>query len=180
MKKLFGFIIGTVVVLAAICAGMAWYVKPAEALDLNYKEVEITGKIIDMIRTRKLEAELTEQDINDIVKKQLAAHSTLPNDIQIEGAKLTLRGTDLEADVNIRWRDQIPVGAKMWFNLAWDSQNINIQHIGTRINDVQIPSDWVQLAPISIPLEEYLPKLVGVKDVHFEEKAIRIQLNLLR
>ena len=180
MKKFFIFLIVLAVIVAAVLAGIIAYVKPAEALDLAYKEVPIGNKIVDIIKNRKLEVELTEQDINDIVKKQLAAHKTLPNDVQIEGAKLTLQGTSLVADVNIRWRDQVPVGAKLNFVLAWNNPNIEIRHVSTQIKGINLPGEWLQLAPMVIPLEQYLPKLIGVKDVIFDEKSVHINLKLLR
>ncbi|MBD0383384.1 hypothetical protein [Paenibacillus sedimenti] len=180
MKKFIVFVVVTIVILAAVIAGIISYVKPAEALDLEYSEVPIGSKIVDIIKNRKLKVELTEQDVNDIVKKQLAARKTLPNDVRIEGAKLTLQGTALAADVNIRWHDKVPVGAKLNFVLAWNNPKIEIQHISTQIKGVNIPGKWLQLAPIEIPLEQHLPKLVGVKDVIFEEDAIQIDLKLLK
>ncbi len=174
------FIVVVILVLAVGLLSLVSYVKPSEAMDLNYQEVAISGKIADIIKNRKLEVVLTEQDINNIVKKQLAAHSTLPNDLMIEGAKLRLNGSQLEADVNLRWREQIPIGATVLFALDWSPPNIEVRHVGTQIKDKQLPSDWLQLAPVQIPLESYLPQLVGVKHVAFENQAIRIDLKLLR
>ena len=84
------------------------HVKPTETLNLDYKEITVSSKIADIVKNRKLEVQLTEQELNDVVKKQLAAHQVLPNDLRIEGAKLTLQGSNLVADVNVRWREKIP------------------------------------------------------------------------
>jgi len=174
------FIVVVILVLVVGLLCLVSYVKPTEALDLNYQEVAISGKIADMLKNRKLEVTLTEQDINDIVKKQLAAHRTLPNDLMIEGAELRLNGSQLEADVNLRWQERIPIGAKVFFALDWSPPNIEVRHVGTQIKDWQLPGEWLQIAPVQIPLESYLPKLVGVKNVTFDNQAIRIELKLLR
>ncbi|SDP12437.1 hypothetical protein SAMN04487897_1388 [Paenibacillus sp. yr247] len=180
LKKLFIFAIAVLVILMAALVIIIRHVKPTEALDLDYKEIAIGSKIADMIKNRKLEVQLTEQDLNDLVKKQLAAHKALPNDIRIEGAKLTLQGSNLEADLNVRWHEQVSIGAKMMFTLAWNPPNLVIQHRNTQVKGIQIPSEWLPLVPMEIPIEDHLPILVGVKNVVFEEKAMIIQLKPLR
>lgn len=169
-----------VFILTALLAIAVRHVKPTEDLNLDYEEITISSKIADIVKNRKLEVQLTEQDLNDVVKKQLAAHQVLPNDFRIEGAKLTLQGSNLVADVNVRWREKIPIGAQMMFTLAWNPPNLVVQHRNTSIKGMQVPSEWVQLAPFDFPIEDHLPKLIGVKNVLFEEKAIIIQLKPLR
>lgn len=169
-----------VIILTALLAITVRHVKPTEALNLDYKEITISSKIADIVKNRKLEVQLTEQDLNDVVKKRLAAHQDLPNDFRIEGAKLTLQGTNLIADVNVRWREKIPIGAQMMFTLAWNPPNLVVQHQNTSIKGMQVPNEWFQLAPIELPIEDHLPKLIGVKNVMFEEKAIIVQLKPLR
>lgn len=178
MKKLLIFVCTVLVIFAALAGAAIWYVKPTEALDLNYREVPIGGKIVDMIKNRKFEVLITEAEINDLVKKQLAAHRELPHDIRIEGAALQLRGNELQADVNLLWREQIPVGAKLFFNVEWNSPNIEIVHTSTQIKEASLPSSLLQLPPLRISLEEHLPKLVGVRNVSFEENGIRIGFKL--
>jgi uncharacterized protein YpmS len=180
LKKILIFAIAVVILLAALLAIAVRHVKPTEALNLDYKEVTIRSKIADIVKNRKFEVQLTEQDLNDLVKKQLAAHQVLPNDLRIEGAKLTLLGTNLVADVNVRWQDKVPIGAQMMFTLAWNPPNLVIQHINTSVKGMQVPSTWLQLVPIELPIEDHLPILVGVKNVLFEEKAMIIQLKPLR
>ncbi|NOU89828.1 hypothetical protein GC102_29345 [Paenibacillus sp. LMG 31460] len=180
LKKIFIFAIAVVIILTAALVIAVWHVKPTEALNLDYKEITISSKIADIVKNRKLEVQLTEQDLNDVVKKQLAAHQVMPNDFRIEGAKLTLQGSNLVADVNVRWREKIPIGAQMMFTLAWNPPNLVVKHRNTSIKGMQVPSEWVQLAPFELPIEDHLPKLIGVKNVLFEEKAIIIQLKPLR
>ncbi|MDQ0878154.1 uncharacterized protein YpmS [Paenibacillus sp. V4I3] len=180
LKKIVIFAMVVVIILTAALVIAVRHVKPTEALNLDYKEVTISSKIADIVKNRNFEVQLTEQELNDVVKKQLAGHQVLPNDFRIEGAKLTLQGSNLVADVNVRWREKIPIGAQMMFTLAWNPPNLVVQHRNTSIKGMQVPSEWVQLAPIELPIEDHLPKLIGVKNVMFEEKAIIVQLKPLR
>ncbi|NOV00074.1 hypothetical protein [Paenibacillus planticolens] len=180
LKKLFVFVIAVIVIAAAAAVMIIRHIKPAEDLDLSYQEISIAGKIADIAKNRKLEVQVSEQDLNNLVKKQLAAHRTLPNGVRIEGAKLTLQGSNLVADVNVRWQDIVPVGAQLLFTLAWDPPNVVIRHQNTMIKGLLLPKDWLQLAPIELSIEDHLPLLIGVRDVRFEEKAVLIQLKALR
>ncbi|KRE96839.1 hypothetical protein ASG89_30360 [Paenibacillus sp. Soil766] len=170
----------TLLMLAIIAAVMLLiiiqYVKPTKSLDLQYKEISISSKIAEMILTRKLDVRLSEEEVNQLLKKQLASHTLLPHDFRMEGAELNLQGAMVEADVNVRWRDRIPIGAHATFTLQWDPPNLVIQHVNTQLRSWQLPSTWLQLAPIEIPLQSFLPKLIGIKDVVFEDNAILIQL----
>ncbi|TXK72115.1 hypothetical protein [Paenibacillus sp. N3.4] len=180
LKKLVVVVIVVVIIFAGALAAIRFYMKPTEALDLNYQEVAISGKIADIILSRKLEVQLTEQDMNNLVKKQLAMHRTLPNDFRIEGTKLILQGSTIEADVNVTWHDQVAIGAKMHFKMSWNAPDMEIQLVDAQVKGMRLPNEWLQIPTIEIPLEEHLPKLIGVRDVLFDEKGIRIQLKLLR
>lgn len=180
LKRSFISLIVVIVILAAAIVMFIRHIQPTEVLDLNYQEISIASKIADMVKNRKFEVQITEQDLNNLVKKQLSAHQNLPNDVRVEGAKLTLQGSNLVADVNIRWQDKVPVGAQLLFTLAWDPPNVVIQHQSTRVRGIQVPKEWLQFAPIELSIEDHLPLLVGVKGVQFEEKAVLIQLKALR
>ncbi|WP_144028283.1 hypothetical protein [Paenibacillus ferrarius] len=180
LRKRFIFMIILLVVIIGAPMFIIWQVKPTEALNLDYKEISIPSKIAEIVKSRKLEVQLTEQDINDLVKKQLAEHQVLPHDFRLEGAKLTLNGSNLEADLNLRWHDKLPISAKMMFTLAYHSPNMSIQHVSTSVKGTKIPSEWLHLDPIVFSIEDHLPLLIGVKNVVFEEKAVVVQLKALR
>ncbi|MDD9271388.1 hypothetical protein ACFPES_30565 [Paenibacillus sp. GCM10023248] len=180
LKKLFIFIVAVLIVGSVAGVFIIRHIKPAEDLDLNYQNISIGSKVADIVKNRKLEVQVTEEDLNNLVKQQLAAHSELPNGIRVEGAKVTLQGANLVADLNVNWQDKVPVGAQLLFTLAWNPPNLIIEHQSTQVKGVRIPREWVQLAPIEIPIEEHLPLLIGVKDVQFQEKSIVVQLKALR
>ncbi|MDR6554884.1 hypothetical protein [Paenibacillus qinlingensis] len=176
LKKLMFAILTLAVIAAVMLVIVIQYVKPTESLDLQYKEISISNKIAEMILSRKLEVRLSEEDVNQLLKKQLASHTQLPHDFRMEGATLNLQGSMVEADVNVRWHERIPIGALALFTLSWEPPNLVIQHVNTQIKNWQLPSSWLQLAPVEIPLQSHLPKLIGIKNVVFEDKSILIQL----
>ncbi|GGA09052.1 hypothetical protein GCM10008018_63380 [Paenibacillus marchantiophytorum] len=180
LKKILITAICLLLILLLAVVLLIRHVKPTETLDLSYQEISIGSKIADIIKTRKLDVQLTEQDLNDLVKKQLSAHQQLPHDFQLDGAKLTLNGSHLEADLNLRWRDKVPIAAQMQFALAWNPPNVVIQPVRTSVKGMQLPNEWLHLEPISFSLEEHLPALIGVKNVVFQDKAVVVQLKVLR
>jgi hypothetical protein len=167
------------IILILLIWGAVQYMKPDQALDLQYEEVPVTGKMLDILKNRKPEVQLTEQDINNLVKKQLSPQQTvLPNNVTLTGAKFLLHGDQVEADVNLLWNHQVAVAAKLFFQLSWNSPNLEITHTSTQIKQFPVSRAWFHLNPIRIPLTENLPKLIAIKDVIFDPNAIRIQLML--
>jgi hypothetical protein len=177
-KKLIYTLIGLVVLLLLLVVGAILYAKPDQALNWRFEEVSVVDKAVDMIKNRKLVVQLTEQDINNLVKKHLSTHTVLPHQLELTGAQFHLQGNRLEADVNLLWQSRVPAAATLLFQLNWNSPNLEIQHIGTRIKHADIPLAWFQLDPIQIPVGNNLPKHIGIKDVNFDSAAIRIGLRL--
>ncbi|RTE02233.1 hypothetical protein [Paenibacillus whitsoniae] len=151
------------------------WVKPAETLDLAYQDISIVSKLEAMLVNRKLEVRLSESEINDIVKKQLSSHRELPHDLEIDGAKLHLDGSRLDADVNVTWQERVPVGVHMVFSLAWQPPNLVITPQQADVRGKLLPASWITLPQTVIPLESYLPKLIGIRAVTFEKDAVVVQ-----
>lgn len=178
MKK---FLITVIVLLSIVIVaiwGAAWYVRPSKSLDLKYEEVPIGGMILNMVKLRKPEVQLTEQDVNNLIKKRLEQNKELPHQMSLKGASFELQGERLEADVNVLWDHKVHVGGKLYFQLAWSPPNIEIVHTGTRIKDISLPAEWFQIAPIRIPVEDQLPDRIGINQVSFDPNVIRIGLKL--
>jgi hypothetical protein len=178
LRKLFY----TIVILAVISFGLFWAavqaVKPDQSLDLNYKEVSVVEKTLDIVKNRKLEVQLTEQDLNNLVKKQLSQHAVMPNNVTITGAQFKLDGNRVEADVNLLWDNKVAAAAKLFFLMEWKNPDLEITHLSTQIKQMQVPQEWFHLNPIRIPMTQNMPKMIGIKDIAFDPDAIRIMLML--
>jgi hypothetical protein len=175
-------LIFTIVILAVISFGLYWAavqaVKPDQDLDLKYKEVSVVEKILDMVKNRKLEVQLTEQDLNNLVKKQLSEHADLPNNVTITGAQFKLNGNRVEADVNLLWNHKVAAAAKLFFLMEWKNPDLVITHLSTQIKQMEVPQEWFHLNPLRIQMAQNMPQMIGIKDIAFDPNAIRILLTL--
>jgi hypothetical protein len=178
LRKLFY----TIVILAVISFGLFWAavqaVKPDQILDLNYKEVSVVEKTLNIVKNRKLEVQLTEQDLNNLVKKQLSQHAVMPHNVTITGAQFKLDGDRVEADVNLLWNHKVAAAAKLFFLMEWKNPDLEITHLSTQIKQMQVPQEWFHLNPIRIPLTQNMPKMIGIRDIAFDPDVIRIMLML--
>jgi hypothetical protein len=175
-------LIYTIVILAAISFGLFWAavqaVKPDRDLDLKYKEVSVVEKMLDIVKNRKLEVQLSEQDLNNLVKMQLSQHAVMPHNVTITGAQFKLDGDRVEADVNLLWDNKVAAAAKLFFLMEWKNPDLEITHLSTQIKQMQVPQEWFHLNPIRIPMTQNMPKMIGIKDIAFDPDAIRIILML--
>lgn len=178
LKRLFYTIVVLICLGVLAVWGAVWYVKPRQTLDLSYEEISVGAIMLDMLKTRKFEVQLTERDVDHLIKKKLAQNNKLPHDIMITGAKFELRGNQLAADVNLVWDYKVHAGTKLFFTLDWADPDIVAVHTRTSIRDLDIPAGWFQLESIRIPLDEGLPNIAAVKSVAFDDKLIRIGLKL--
>ncbi|MDF2663588.1 MAG: hypothetical protein K0Q94_6379 [Paenibacillus sp.] len=173
------FIILAVLVLLAAAAGAAvWYAKPQEKLDLAYRPLSFVDKALDMLQNRKLEVRLNEQELNDLLKKKLSEQPQLRPNVTIEGARFEQRGDRLTAHVNIRTAANVKVGAALDFALEWRSPDLIVRHTATRIRDWSVPSSWLQLEPIVVPISDGLPPLIAIREIRFDPQGIVVALKL--
>src|SRR5690606_22679392 len=92
-------------------------------------------------------------------------------DAALNGNVLIVR-TDLEAGGMLRFQ------LAHRFQLEWDKPNLRAVHVSTSLKDVKLPSSWVNLGIISVPLSLDSRIPAAVENVTFEENSIRIQFTL--
>lgn len=177
--------VGVVVIVllfAAAAAGLVAYVKPDQALNLNYAELRLEDQLTEMLRSRKLELTLTEAEVNDLLKKQVAMKlldsSGPPPQGLVKGAHFTLQGQQLAADVNVLVKNRWEVGARLHFHVEWQEPYLIATHTRTEIKQTNVPLSWYEMKPLKVNLNEALPKLLAVRGVQFDGKQIRISFKL--
>lgn len=178
MKRLLFALLTLALLLAIIAFGIIRYVKPTESLDLQYKELSIGAKVTDMIVKRQFAVDLTEDDIANIVKKQLAQQPQLSPDIVLTGARIELAGNRVNLVANVRYKGRIPAEVNAVYDLQWQDPNLRIVFRDARIKSISLPQSQFDPAPIDIGLNDLLPKAVAVKDVKFSGESVRIELKL--
>ncbi|NOU96271.1 hypothetical protein GC093_24055 [Paenibacillus sp. LMG 31456] len=182
MGKLLRGLIVFVLLIALLVGGLYWYVQPQTALDLTYTDLSVRNKLTEMLASRKLEVELSEPEVNDLLKKALVTRNSNSasnrGEIEITGARFTLHGNELIADVSLLYKKQWRIGAVLQFAVSWQEPYVTAVHTGTRIRQMNLPLEWFQLKPIQVPLNDYMPKVAGIKSITFLEHSLKLSLAL--
>nr|WP_245247433.1 MULTISPECIES: hypothetical protein [unclassified Paenibacillus] len=165
-------------VLTCLAAGVLWFVRPAEPLDLSYGQLDLRGKLTDMLMSRRMETVLTEREVNDLLKQALTHRPEVRPGVTLTGAAFVLQGERLSADVNLLVQQRLEVGAKLWFELSWKEPYLTALHTGTEIRGRSVPLEWLRLEPLRIELNEYLPTRISIREMAFEGSTVRLSLKM--
>ncbi|WP_166240510.1 hypothetical protein [Paenibacillus turpanensis] len=179
MRKLIvGFLV-FVILGGAAAVSLLTYVKPTEQLDLSYTQPNVKEKALEMLKRRHFSLLLYEEELNHLLKKALLAHASIPAHTTLEGARFRLDGELLYADLNLTYR-HFPVGMTAQYRLRWQPPEVQGVYEAAMIKNIRLPAGLVILPNVSLPVENLLPSLVGVREVVFLEDAVEIQFNLGR
>jgi hypothetical protein len=179
MAKFFAFLIVVALVLSVAAGAVLWYVQPERQLDLSYTKISVADKILDMVQRRSFEVNVTEADLNNLVKAALAARTELPHNLKLTGVDAKQHGDVLTVDANLLWQDRFAVGATLTYRMSYREPNLLLTRESVRVKQLTIPPGWLQFASeLSIDLYDKLPKLVGIQNVAFDSSGIRIALKL--
>lgn len=174
------WILGVIVVLAMIgAATLYWFAAPQRALNLEYTDVDTTTKIVTMVETKKLETTISQDEFNQLAKKELLERQhEFPIGLQVTGAQFTLHYDTVTADLTGRYFG-IPFGAVLDFHIRREENRLILDHQATHVRHGDISGSWIE--PITISLTKYFPAIVNVKQMDFEKDHIELsfKLNLL-
>lgn len=174
------FMLAIVVVGGLLAAGAAYYVKPQETLDMQYRELNTTAQVTEMIRNRRFTLVLSELELNDLMKRSLSGNVSLPSQVKLDGARFRLQGDRLYADLNVRLWSAVPVGVTAEYQLVWRRPELVFEYGGARIRDVELPPSMLLLPEIVVNLDSMLPPAVTAAKVTFEPKQLVIGLQFKR
>lgn len=179
MGRLLRWVAGALLCMGVAGAALVWYAQPDPALDWEITRMpRWEEKAWRMIEDLSLSTVITEEELNAMVKQALYERRQLNDALLITGADAALNGnvlivrTDLEAGGMLRFQ------LAHRFQLEWDKPNLRAVHVSTSLKDVKLPSSWVNLGIISVPLSLDSRIPAAVENVTFEENSIRIQFTL--
>ncbi|WP_410772262.1 hypothetical protein [Fontibacillus sp. BL9] len=164
--------------LVLLIAAIVLYIRPAKSLDLHYAAVSWEDKLRGMAETRRPELTLTEQELNNLSKKELKQYideHELP--VQITGADFQLNGDRLTADLNASW-GALDVGVKADYLMEYALGRLLLVPEKLGIRGMTLPPERFGLEPIEIDLGNYLPDVVKVKEMSFPGKTIKVEFKL--
>ncbi|HEY0827976.1 MAG TPA: hypothetical protein VGE40_07775 [Bacilli bacterium] len=168
------------IILIMLGAGLVWFVYPEEKLDLTYSNLSITGKISEMLKKRKFEITLTEQEVGDLIKKQLILSNAISPEFQIKGARFELESNLLTAYMNLSYMNMIDIGTVTYFELTWNDPNVTAAYQRTEVKRFVLPTAWLMIQSIEIPVTDLFPSVLGVGNMAFEKDSVRISFKLNR
>ncbi|MCJ8014504.1 hypothetical protein MUG84_22650 [Paenibacillus sp. KQZ6P-2] len=179
MKKLFRIVI-TLMLLVVIGCGIAiWYVSPDKNLDMNYNEIDVKAKVLQMVKSGKPEITLSGSELNELAKKELQKHiGDIPQQITVTGSEFHFNGQEVTADINGRWRDLIPFGAELKFNVEANGSTLELHHESTGIKSIHIPAKWISLGTITVSLKEHLPDVLTVDHIEFLQDGVKVAFKM--
>ncbi|CAM3751282.1 hypothetical protein COLU111180_06660 [Cohnella lubricantis] len=173
MRKLLAALIILILLLGGAAAFAYWYVSPPQQLGLDYEEVPLRSRALDMARRMSPELVLTEADVNNLGRQQVAAHRNYQPDVELTGARFRLEGGKLVADVTAKWKDRVPVGLQLTYRLRWASPNLIAQVEEAKLKNVGLPAEAFD--DIVIPLGNELPEPLHVNDIRIESDQLVVE-----
>jgi hypothetical protein len=180
MKWLFKLFFTMFMILIVLGAGLVWFVYPEEKLDLTYSSLSITGKVSEMLKKRKFEITLTEQEVGDLIKKQLILSNAISPKFQIKGARFELESNLLTAYMNLSYMNMIDIGTVSYFTLAWKEPNVIAAYQRTEVKGFVLPTSWLTTQSIVIPVSDLFPSILGVRKMAFEKDRVIISFKINR
>lgn len=168
------------VIVVAGAAWLAWMVAPQRNPGLDYTALDTTAKIQTMIKEKRLEITLNEQEFNQLARRELMDHQEdYPPGLRISGADFTWQGDIIHADVRGTYFG-IPFGALLDFTAQLQGNRLVLTHQHTMVRHGQWQGALLQ--PLDISLTKYFPAVVDVKQLEFEQDRviIRFRLDLLK
>ena len=180
MKRFILTLASLVVVVVLLGAAMAWYVRPTQALDLNYQEVDLQKKIESMVLETSLTIPLTDEELNNLFKQELNRNTEPVPHIRITGAHFSREGNELIADLNVLFREKVPAQIQLVYQLEWHSPDLKLLFVDARIKGKGIPGNWFNPGDILIPIEDKLPPFIIIKSVDFTGLDILFKLGIQR
>lgn len=178
MKKVIVAFVVLLVIVILLGLALLWSVRPKEQLDLSYEPISVAAKIKDMVARRSLELILTEEDLNNLMKRELAERNPPMKNVHIQGASFEQHGQIVTAHVQAELYSQVKVEASLDFLLKWQPPNLIIEHLKTEAGPWSVPLSRFQLDPLVVPIDKELPPIIAIRDLKFEASQIAVSFKM--
>ncbi|WP_046216100.1 hypothetical protein [Paenibacillus wulumuqiensis] len=171
------------ILLVIVTAGitwLAWMIAPQRNPGMDYIHLDTTAKIQTMIKEKRLEITLNQQEFNQLARRELMDHQEdYPAGLRISGADFTWEGDMIHADLRGTYLG-IPFGALLDFDAQLQGNRLVLTHQHTTVRHGQWQGALLQ--PLDISLTKYFPAVVDVRQLEFErdQVIIRFRLDLLK
>jgi hypothetical protein len=172
-KIFFGLVLIVILAVIAVLGGL-FYIKPNQTLDLTYNQVPIKERALDMVRRMSLELIVTESDVNNLLKAELAKNPMVKNNVEVTGAKFTVNGDLLIADLNVLWKNLVPSSLRIVYRLQWENPNVIATIEEAKVKAISLPKS--SISGFVIPLGDELPKPLKIEKIDWGVGEIKVKL----
>lgn len=176
MRKLILFLFVLLVIVGGSGVYGLYYIRPDPTLTLDYEPLSLKDKALDMAKRLSPELVLTEEDVNNLLKQALAEHPKQSPDVEVLGARFTLEGNRLQADLRLLWKGRVTAGMQVDYLLGWSEPNLTADVESVKLKGIKLSSGLTQ--DLAVPIGEELPPLIRIRNIEFGEREIRIRLDL--
>lgn len=182
VKRLFIVLLIIVLVLGGALWWAISYIAPDEQLDMSYTSIDVKDKALSMVKKFKPELVLTESDMNNLIKMNIASKyesgsSAAPSielkeNVRLNGASFELEENKLIAHLNITYRDRIPAALQAEYTMEWESPNFILRPQSLSLKGIALPLSMLEtiVVPIDLPAQD----VIKVNDVQFLQDQIKI------
>lgn len=174
LKRLFTWLMILLLVAVIIAVSLIIYIKPSDSLDLNYSNLSITDKILENVRKRSLDIELTQREVNNLIKKNLLPEYS--ENITIKGADFQLRDGGIKAFLHIKYRGLADAQIVADYDLTWNKPNLQLAPVSLAMKKIKLPVQLLE--PILVPIELPADDIVSIKTMSVTTESITLKLGL--
>jgi len=178
MRKAFFVLLVLLLLCLGGAAAAVHYAAPAERLDLNYREISVMDKVKGMLSRRSSELEITEQDLNQILKQKLAQSPQVYDGITVTGARFRLEENRLTAETNLLYAGRLSIGAEFSYSLQSREGTVTARYKGARVKKLAIPPEWLRLPDFTVDLNSRMPSFAGIGQIRFAGHSIWIRFQI--
>ncbi|AWB45992.1 hypothetical protein DCC85_18665 [Paenibacillus sp. CAA11] len=165
-------------VLLLLAGGLIWYLRPDKSLNLNYTDIAWKSKLETMIKQRQAVMTLSEEEVNNLAKKEIALHKSdtrLP--VDIKGADFKISGNELTADVIAGWGPIVTEGVAL-YEMDYKAGMLELRPLSVNIKGLDLSPDTLGLETIQVDPSKYLPNIVKVSSMEFPGSGLKLHFSL--
>ena len=176
LKRLFAWLMIILLVAVIITVSLIIYIRPSDNLDLNYSNISIADKILENVQKRSLDIELTQREVNNLIKKNLIPEYS--EDITIKGADFQLRDGGIIALLHIKYRGVVDAQIVADYDLTWNKPNLQLVPVSLAMKKIKLPVQLLE--PINVPIELPADDIVSIKTMNVTTVSVKLKLGLNR
>jgi hypothetical protein len=127
-----------------------------------------------MVKQLKPELVLTETVVNNLIKKNLEPR--INEQVVVDGARFDLEGDRLIANMNITYRDRVPIAVRAEYRLEWQDPNLALRPQALTMKGIELPLGMLETIVVDLDLPT--GDLVKVSEVRFQGETVNVLFKL--